>query len=71
MFLASYNSIEVTHPASMASMAVPPEDDEQTDCEASVSGTPRGGIFSPKPRSETRIHLQGETARFFKDFKGT
>ncbi|CAL1147862.1 unnamed protein product [Cladocopium goreaui] len=53
MFLASYNPIEVAHPSTTASMASVPvpivDDDEQTDCEASVSGTPRGpGIFSPK-----------------------
>ena len=51
MFLASYNPIEVAHPSTTASMASVPvpivDDDEQTDCEASVSGTPRGpGIFS-------------------------
>ena len=61
MFLASYNPIEVTHPSTTASMASVPvpivDDDEQTDCEASVSGTPRGpGIFSPKPlASRTRL----------------
>eukprot|EP00435_Cladocopium_sp_Y103_P071527 s90_g37.t1 len=66
MFLASYNPIEVAHPSTTASMASVPvptmDDDEQTDCEASVSGTPRGaGIFSPKfgPPGDAHDHDDG------------